>query len=206
MYPAIQATSVTLMEYVRTRLASDPVLASFFDPGSGGTMVVSINNPAEMADANEEGVSLWLYRVLRDPNRLNLPPVRLGPWQIRQPSLPLRLHYLVTPFVRASQTNSADLEQRVLGKIMQGFHDHARFRGADLEGDLAGSTQEFQVALETLTIEDLARIWAALNRPYQLSISYEVSVLNIDSELVESIAPVHVAEPVSGVIVNGGAE
>ena len=119
----------------------------------------------------------------------------------RFPSLPVRLHYLITPFVRAGQANSAELEQRILGKVMQTFHDHARLRGADLQGDLAGATQEFQVALETLALEDIARIWNALHQPYQLSVSYEVAIVYIDSEIVGSIAPVQIAEPITGVIV-----
>ena len=166
MYSALQAASMTLAALVRTRLESDPVLSAFFNPASGGTLIVSINNPQEMAHANEEGVSLWMYRVMRDADRLNQPYARLDPRQSRYPSLPLRLHYLVTPFVRAGQANSAQLEQRILGKIMQTFHDHARFRGADLQGDLSGSIQEFQVSLETLALKNIARVWNALNQPY----------------------------------------
>jgi hypothetical protein len=70
---------------------------------------------------------------------------------------------------------------------------------------LAGSTQEFQVSLESLLLEDIARVWNALNQPYQLSVSYEVAILNIDSEVIEPVAPVQSAEPVTGIIVGGGA-
>ena len=201
MHSALQATSVTLAAQLRSRLESDPVLSSFFNPSAGGTLIVSMNNPQEMARTQEEGVSLWLYRVMRDADRLNQPNTRLTARQSRFPALPLRLHYLVTPFVRAGQPNSAELEQRVLGKVMQSFHDHPRFRGADLQADLSGSTQELVVALETLALEDLAHVWNALHQPYQLSVSYEVSVVNIDSELIEAVEPVQVAEPVSGIIV-----
>jgi hypothetical protein len=201
MYSALQAASLTLAALVRNRLESDPVLSSFFDPSSGGTLIVSINNPQEMESARSEGVSLWMYRVMRDADRLNVPNPRLGLRQSRFPSLPLRVHYLVTPFVRAGQSNSAELEQRILGKVMQTLHDHPRLRGADLQGDLAGSAQEFQVSLETLVLEDIARVWTALNQPYQLSVSYEVAIVNIDSEIVELVAPVQTAEPVTGIIV-----
>ncbi|HEY7303643.1 MAG TPA: DUF4255 domain-containing protein [Bryobacteraceae bacterium] len=205
MYPALQSASLTVAAFVRHRLETDPVLSAFFDPASGGTLIVSINNPQEMSDAHQEGVSLWMYRLIRDADRLNQPNTRLNGRESRFPSLPLRLHYLVTPFVRAGSPNSAELEQRILGKVMQTFHDHPRFRGGDLEGDLSGSGQEFQVSLESLPLEDIARVWNALNQPYQLSVSYEAAVVNIDSELIESVAPVQSAEPVSAVIVGGGA-
>jgi len=201
MYSSLQATSITLAAHVRHRLETDPVLSAFFNSASGGTLVVSINNPQEMAEAHEEGVSLWMYRMMRDADRLNQPNTRLNARQSRFPALPLRLHYLVTPFVSVGNPNSAELEQQVLGKVMQTFHDHPRFRGADLQGDLSGSTQEFQVALETLALEDLARVWNALNQPYQLSVSYEVAIVNIDSEIVDDVTPVQIAEPISGIIV-----
>jgi hypothetical protein len=57
------------------------------------------------------------------------------------------------------------------------------------------------VSLETLALEDIARIWNALNQPYQLSVSYEAAIVYIESEVVESLAPVQIAEPISGVIV-----
>jgi hypothetical protein len=205
MYSALQSASLTLAALVRSRLENDPVLSAFFNSASGGTLIVSITNPQEMSEAHQEGVSLWMYRVIRDADRLNQPNTRLNPRQSRFPSLPLRLHYLVTPFVRAGQANSAELEQRILGKVMQTFNDHPRFRGADLQGDLSGSAQEFQVLLESLLLEDIARVWNALNQPYQLSVSYEVAVVNIDSELIESVAPVQSAEPVSAIIVGEGA-
>ena len=82
MYSALQATSITLASHVRRRLESDPVLSSFFNPANGGTLVVSINNPQEMANTREEGVSLWMYRLMRDADRLNQPNTRLNPRQI----------------------------------------------------------------------------------------------------------------------------
>jgi hypothetical protein len=199
MYTAIVSTSLSIATHLSNRLAADPGLGGFF--GGGGTMVVSLNNPQEMLDANQEGVSIWLYRVMRDENRLNDPPVRLNAFQSRFPPLPLRLHYMFTPRVRPGLANSADLEQRILGKILQAFHDHPRFRGPDLLGDLSGTPLEFKVRLETISLEDIARVWTSLSRPYQLSVSYEASVVNVDSELVDRVPPVTIAEPVSGVIV-----
>ena len=54
-----------------------------------------------------EGLSLWLYRVLRDDMRLNDPPERLAPTLFRAPPLPLRLHYLITPVTLTSSLTPA---------------------------------------------------------------------------------------------------
>jgi hypothetical protein len=200
MHTALVSVSQTLAALLRDRLESDPALAPLFNPGLGGTMVVSLNNPKEMADS-QEGLSLWLYRVMRDDLRLNDPPTRLAPNLDRRPPLPVRLHYLLTPFVRAGSTGSPEVEQTVMGKVLQAFHDHPRFQGADLQGDLNGSGLEFHIRIEMLTLEDLTRIWTALAAPYQLSVSYEVSIVNVDSMRTESVSPVLVAEPRPAIIV-----
>jgi hypothetical protein len=168
-------------------------------------MVVSLNTPQEMTqNTPQQGVSVWLYRVIRDEQRLNAPPERLGPNQLRYPPLPLCLHYLVTPVIdRNGNRAGPEVEQTVLGKVLQIFHDHPRLRGTDLREDFSGTTVELHVPLEPLTLEEITRVWEALDSSYQLSVSYEVSVVNIASAIEpESISPVQVALPEYGVIVS----
>ena len=205
MYTALRATSQTLAAYIRQRLEADSNLAPFFTSGSGGNMVVSLNTPQEMTqNTPQQGVSVWLYRVLRDEQRLNAPPERLGPNQLRYPPLPLCLHYLVTPVIdRNGNRAGPEVEQTVLGKVLQLFHDHPRLRGTDLRDDFSGTTVELHVRLEPLTLEEITRVWEALDGSYQLSVSYEVSVINIESALEpESFSPVLTALPEYGVIVS----
>jgi hypothetical protein len=204
MYTALRATSETLVRYLRQRFETDLNLAPFFDAGSGGTMIVSLNTPQEMTQNNLQGVSVWLYRVVRDEQRLNAPPERLGPHQLRYPPLPLCLHYLVTPVIdRNGNRTGPEIEQTVLGKVLQTFHDHPRLRGTDLQDDLSGTTVELHARLEPLTLEEITRVWEALESSYQLSVSYEVSVVNIESAVEpERVSPVLVAMPEYGAIVS----
>jgi Pvc16 N-terminal domain len=71
----------------------------------------------------------------------------------------------------------------VMGRILQVFHDHSILRGTDLQGVLQGSGEQLRVNLEALTIEELSLVWDALSEPYQLSITYLVQVIKIDSDL-----------------------
>jgi hypothetical protein len=198
MYTALRATSRTLANYLEDRLKADPELGAFFV----ASMRVSLNTPAEMAE-REQGLSVWLYRVLRDEQRLNAPPERLGPARIRRTPLPVRLHYLITPITDAEDESSAETEQMILGKVLQLFHDHPRLRGTDLESDFEGTGVELTVRLEPMGLEEITRVWDALDRPYQLSVSYEVSVIYIHSatEPVDA-SPVEVILPEYGVIVS----
>jgi hypothetical protein len=201
MYTALFATSQTLADFLQNRLENDPNLRTFFNSGLGGTMVVSLRNPEEMADKNEQGLSLWLYRITRDEDRLNDPPARITPSLFQEPPLPLRLHYLFTPVVDVTVSNNSEIEQRVLGKVLQSFYGHPVFRGTDLSSDFSGTDTELRVRLEPMSVEDATRIWNALEQPYQLSMSYEVTLVNIASEIFDSNTPVTEVIPEYGVIV-----
>jgi hypothetical protein len=201
MYTALLASSQTLANFLQAQFENDPNLQTLFDSGIGGLMTVSLRNPEEMAEKNDQGLSLWLYRITRDEDRLNDPPIRITPSLFHEPPLPLRLHYLCTPIVEAATANNAEIEQRILGKVLQTFYGHPRFRGSDLAGDFSGTNAELRSRLEPMSLEDSTRIWNALEQPYQLSVSYEVTLANIDSEVFESNAPVMQVEPDYAVIV-----
>lgn len=142
-------------------------------------VAIDLRSPKEMREANNAtGISLWLYRVTRDADMLNDRPERISPTQIRRSSLPIHLYYLVTPMV-----SDVGDRQVLIGRVLQLFNDHAILRGADLQDSLAGNTDEFRVTLETLTLEELTRVWFSLSEPYDLSVSYEVQVVKIDTDL-----------------------
>jgi hypothetical protein len=203
MYTALRATSQTVAEYLRQRLESDTNLGEFFNAGLGGTKVVSLNTPQEMTDNGAQGLSVWLYRVMRDEQRLNLPPERIGPNRVRRRPLPVRLHYLITPIISTDQQTSPETEQAILGKVLQAFHDYPKLRGTHLQDDLEGTTVELNIRLEPMSLEEVTRVWDALDRSYQLSVSYEVSVVYIQSEReADDVAPVEVVLPEYGLIVS----
>jgi len=197
----IRATSVTLRELLREAFEADAELDAFFAPVQGGTMLVTLDTPEEMVELSREGVSLWLYRLQRDGETLNQPPRRVGPGELRQPPLPLRLHYLVTPIVnRETRPQAPELEQHIVGLALQVLHDVGSLRGALLRDDLAGQSFDIFVRLEPLSLEEITRVWDALDVPYRLSVSYEVSVVPIFSGRAhEAAVPVDSVHPEYGV-------
>jgi hypothetical protein len=189
MNTSIRAISRTLREIVWHHLRTDLNLRTFFDPAHSGTMVVSLLAPEELA-RKHEGVSIWLYRIIRDEQTLNYPPQRSARDRLLHQPLPLRLHYLVVPVVDVKQRHEGpELEQNIIGAVMQVLHDHSTLRGTDFHGDLAGSPDEMHVRLETLDLDQMSRMWEALEHSFQLCVSYEVSVVPIDSSLQPSVTP-----------------
>jgi hypothetical protein len=115
----------------------------------------------------------------------------------------VRLHYLVAPIVNQETQASPETEQTILGKVLQSFHDHPKLHGIDLQGDFVGAMVELYIRLEPLDLEEITRVWDALDRSYQLSVSYEVSVVYLESEREPvDLTPVEVVLPGYAVVVD----
>ncbi|MEP6832340.1 MAG: DUF4255 domain-containing protein [Gemmatimonas sp.] len=199
MHTSIRGTSVTLQEYLLNGFRADQDLSAPFS----GNMQVSLNTPEEMKEARLQGLSLWLYRVMRDDTVLNQPPVRSSDTSMIPTPLPLRLHYLITPIVNvleADPGSSPESEQTILGKAMQLLHVKPVLQGSDLKNSLIGTSTQITTRLEPLGTEEITRIWAALKASYQLSVSYESAIVYITADTAERVAPVRVAQPKYSVI------
>lgn len=198
MYTALRATSKTLAKFLEARFLADPLLTSAFS----GAMQVSLITPEEMSNKPQQGLSVWLYRIIRDDQRLNEPPTRISPTELRPAPIPLRLHYLLTA-VTDPASGDPETEQIILGKVIQVFHSHPVLRGADLQAEFGGTDVELRVCLEPMTLDEITRVWEGLEGSYQLSVSYEVSIVNIHPDLEpEQVTPVQIAMPEYGVIVS----
>jgi hypothetical protein len=101
-------------------------------------------------------LSLWLYRVNRAPHAPDA----------------VALSYLVTPIC-----STPEAEQALLGTVLQTLDDNAIVAGSALAAPLDPAGDELRITLEPLTLEELTRLWAALDEPYRLSLSYVVRLV-----------------------------
>lgn len=139
---------------------------------------IDLRTPKELREAgNLQAISLWLYRVARNADLYSRPNERPQIDQVARRALPLDLYYLVTPLRREPEA-----EQMLLGRVMQTFHDHALLTAADFRDSLVGQNGELRLTLEMLTLEETTRVWTALAEPYQLSVTYNVQAVTIDSD------------------------
>lgn len=139
---------------------------------------VTLDSPADLK--NEAGsfqkLNLYLYQVLEHAYTKNQPPYALDANTQQAPPLTLRLYYLLTPY--ASDPASA---HKVLGHAMQLFYDHAVVLESQMTEALRLATDRLAIVLLSAKLEDLTRIWNALQAPYRLSVCYEVRVVPIES-------------------------
>ncbi len=198
MSTAIRAASETFRTLLQDAMAADPVLSVLFT--GAGASVVSLANPDEMKAAGESGISLWLYRIIRDEQRLNAPPQRIAPDLTRRTPLPVRLKYLISPVIGADGAG-APIETRhhILGAVLQTLNERPLVSGVMLAGDFAGTNVELAVRLEDPELEAIARLWDSLDSGFQLSLGYEVGIVSIYGTQPDLIgSPVTIALPEYG--------
>jgi hypothetical protein len=143
---------------------------------------VTLDSPADLKDTNGsfQKINLYLYQVLEHAFAKNQPRVALDDRSLQSPPLTLSLYYLLTPY--ASDALSA---HKVLGHAMRIFYDNAIITDAALTDSLRLATDRLSIVLLSTKLEDLTRIWNALQTPYRLSVCYEVRVVPIESARVE---------------------
>lgn len=146
---------------------------------------ISLESPFDLRGNNAVRLSIYLYRIVEDPNTKNQFPVSGNGTQLRKPPLTLDLFYLVTPMFGFPRE-----QQIVLGKVMQVLYDRAILEGADLAGSLATSAEQLRVILNPVTLEETTRVWQALEMSYRLSVCYTVRVAMVDSRREQTVQPV----------------
>lgn len=134
-------------------------------------------------------LTLFLFDIAEDPSARNRGRNRdvVAPnVTITKPPMALMLRYLLTPWSGDRLT-----DHRMLGRVMQTLYDGAIISGPQLAGGLAGSDQALKITLATLTLDERSRVWFSIQRPYRLSVAYEVRVVNLRSGVADLKHPVN---------------
>jgi hypothetical protein len=183
-------------------------------PGLGAPLVpipVSVGMPPEDDDEAPQ-LNLFLYRVTENGYLKNqeIPGRGHEGTAYGHPPLSLNLHYLLTAY-GSTKTDGAPVlvddfvAHYLLGSAMRVLHDvpiitdRLETSGGMqiLHASLRGEYETVKLTLEPLSLEDVAKVWTALNRPFRLSAAYEVSVVQIESKAPRTY-PVPVGAPPPG--------
>lgn len=193
----IENTSATLVRILQNHV--DRVLANLHV----SVQTASAESFEGLASVGKPTITVFLYRVIENPELRNAPRTRLADGTERRQPMVLELCYLVTPWGSRPNTNlstdeTASLEEhRMLGAVFQAFYDHAEIGKANLYEDpdpsaprVWNATDTIQLVLESLSIDEMYRIWDASDQGYRLSAAYRARVLALESEVVIGGPPV----------------
>ncbi|WP_139229738.1 DUF4255 domain-containing protein [Halogeometricum limi] len=149
-------------------------------------------------DAQDAAVlTLFLYRVAENPSlknaeRREVPPAGPGDERRYRPSpLSLDLYYLLTTYPHGpseTHTDEASNQHKLLGRAMQVLGENSVLRGSDLH-EWVADDDELRLSIYPEQSEDLLSIWNTFSdRPYQPSVAYVVSPVEIDATQTTPLA------------------
>jgi hypothetical protein len=194
---AIGGVSATLQALLKDRMELPAGMSR-----SDLQVTVSIPPPeAETQGAEPTRVNLFLYRVMENGALKNqMIPGQGHPSEYGHPPLSLVLHYLLTAY-GATDDNDSINETRahfLLGSAMRVLHDYPVITDSlmtihsaptqILDSSLRGEFENIKICLDPISLEDLSKVWTALTRPYRLSAAYTVSVVQIESRRIKTLA------------------
>ena len=156
---------------------------------------------AEQIADQSTHLNVFLHRITPNPSLRNsdLPTRGRDGQLLTRPRLALNLHYVVTA-VAAEELHAEIL----LGYAMQMFHETAvmpreRIRAAlDISGmdqilpqqfdllrasDIADQIELLKITPVTLSMDDMSKMWTALQANYRTTVAYDVSLVLIEREL-----------------------
>ena len=178
---AIAATTLTLQNLLQTQIP-------LRDGNLAGLQVTTL--PPDMARRNVANVNaqlnVFLYQTAVNAAWRNLDvPSQTRQGEVGRPPLALNLHYLLTAY--GSESDDEGVSHRVLGGAMSVLHDHPllgreEIRGVLANSDLADQFERVRVTPLTLPMDEMSKLWTALQTNYRVSAGYEVTVLLIDSQ------------------------
>lgn len=142
---------------------------------------VTLDSPAHLNESGDyKRINLYLYQILENPYSKNQTWLTINSGEKQYPPMALNLYYLLTPY--ASDAKSA---HEVLSHSIRIFYNNSIINGDRLAGSLRSVIEQLSLVICPMKLEELTRIWNALQTPYRLSVCYEVRIVMIESEIVE---------------------
>jgi hypothetical protein len=153
----------------------------------GGATVTVLPPDRARGNLQSNQINLFLYQTLPNAAYRNMDvPGRANPGETGAPPLALNLYYLLTVF---GSDNEDDVEaHRLLGRAMSVLHDHPLLGRQEIldavpGSDLADQVERIRFTLQPLSVSDIFQLWSGFQANYRLSVSYEATVVLIDSGL-----------------------
>ncbi len=194
---AIGGVSATLQALLRDRME----LPAGMLPTDLQVTVSTPQAEDDTQNAEPTRVNMFLYRATENGALKNqMIPGQGHPSEYGHPPLSLVLHYMLTAY-GANDDNGLINETRahfLLGSAMRVLHDYPVVTDnlmtvhapptQILHSSLRREFEQIKICLDPISLEDLSKVWTALTRPYRLSTAYTVSVVQIESRRIRTLA------------------
>jgi hypothetical protein len=173
---AIAAVTSTLRHMLVTGLAGDQDLAD--------TVFTTLPLDKARTGATNQ-LNLFLYQTSTNGAWRNEPMPHVKQGERGNPPLSLDLHYLLTAYGR---TDNDVFAHHVLGRAMSVYHDRpvldrTELEAAVVDSDLGLQPERVRITPESLSVDEMSKLWNTFQTNYRISAAYRVSVVLIESAI-----------------------
>jgi hypothetical protein len=156
------------ISHVDTALA-DLIWGCIKDDSAATTMLssqeqISFSSPKTASTKGNKKLTIFLYNITEETVAKNMSPPEDGTRKIKSTSS-FALHYLVTPF-----TGNEKDDHVLLEKIIEMFLAQPLIGIANAQNNITVAAK-----MDSFSLDDLSRLWMALDAPLRLSVSLTVS-------------------------------
>ncbi|WP_457353994.1 DUF4255 domain-containing protein [Roseateles sp. P5_D6] len=171
---AIAAASTALAGLIRDHYPRDEF---------GAGLEVQLYQMRDFESPMQDGFSVCLYRVAINGSVRNLTMRRSPDGRNFRPSLPLDLHYMVTPWAQ-----DAEMQHRMLGWVMRLMEDTGTLSAGHLnhylsETDTFAPHEALDLVCDPLSLTDYLTLWDRLQPRLPASATYTLRMAFIDSDV-----------------------
>ena len=167
----------------------------------GPDLNITFGSPADEDGSGDTAPRLYifLYNVIEDPfNRNRAEEYRGGNRLLSfRPPLAVNLYYMLTPVSAPSGSTTAEPPNRVqahttIARAMRALYDNGLINPKFFPSNTTLGESQMRISTVQMNLEEITKIWSSFNKPYRLSVCYEVSIVRIESE--QTPREVHVVE------------
>lgn len=171
---AIAAASAAVLGLLQDRYPRDQF---------GASLDFKLFQSRDFEDGMTEGFSLYLYRVTVSTTPRNMTARRNANNDRFRPSLPLDLHYLLSPW-----SGDGETQQRMLGWAMRFLADLGSLGAGQLnhyvkETDTFGKEESAEIICDPLALADYLNVWDKLKPRMPASMTYLMRMVTLESDV-----------------------
>jgi hypothetical protein len=192
-------SSIEIINHVNTTLFN--ILRKSLGESLGPDLNITFGSPADEDGSGDNAPRLYvyLYNIIEDAFSKNRRGEYRGGARLLsfKPPLTLNLYYMLTPFSTPRSSTTADPPERVqahtmIALAMQAFSNNGLINPKFFPANTTLGESQVRISSVQMNLEEITKIWSSFNKPFRLSVCYEVSVVQIQSE--ETPKEAHVVE------------
>jgi len=154
---------------------------------------IVIASPADVEPESPIRLSLFPYKVDRDPSRANESRIRTGENTFQDPPLALTTNVILSSYPPADETDHTErlqAQQTALGLAMQVLYDNSILDGDDVVGTPSAG-EPLHVSIQTEANAELQTVWSRfVGTPIQPAVIYQLAPILIESAETEEVSRV----------------